>query len=280
MPKRAARIHPDLLEKVCRTLRADGHAGSLPGLASEAGVTADTLRRHFAEVVGVTPRQYAEAGRLGRLKERLKRGEPVTRALFEEGYGSTSRLYEKAQGRLGMTPATYRRGAPGVPIRYALAPCRLGHVLLAGTPFGVCSVKLGSSETPLVRQLREEFPEAELVRDDEGLGAWVASLLARIEGRPAPELPMDIAATAFQERVYRALLRIPAGETRSYSEVARSIGRPEAARAVARACATNPVAIVIPCHRAVGRDGSLTGYRWGVERKRALLDSEKTGAGK
>jgi AraC family transcriptional regulator of adaptative response/methylated-DNA-[protein]-cysteine methyltransferase len=198
--------------------------------------------------------------------------------LYDAGYGSTSRVYERAHAHLGMTPATYRRGGPGVRIRTLTVPCSLGWLLVAATERGVCRISLGDSAPPLERALRAEFPAAAVVGDDGTLEAWVARLRAYLDGdTPQIDLPLDVRATAFQRRVWEALQRIPFGSTRSYSEVARAIGRPAAARAVARACATNPAAVVIPCHRVVREDGGLGGYRWGLKRKEALLARESAG---
>jgi AraC family transcriptional regulator of adaptative response/methylated-DNA-[protein]-cysteine methyltransferase len=196
--------------------------------------------------------------------------------MYEAGYGSSSRLYERAASQLGMTPGAYRRGAPAAAVRYTLADCPLGRVLLAGTERGVCAVSLGDDDAGLEAWLKGEYPAADVRRDDKALRAWVGLLLEHLKGRrPHLELPLDVQATAFQWRVWQELQKIPAGTTRTYAEVARALGRPTAARAVARACATNPVSVVVPCHRVVRGDGHLGGYRWGLSRKRALLDREK-----
>jgi AraC family transcriptional regulator of adaptative response/methylated-DNA-[protein]-cysteine methyltransferase len=225
--------------------------------------------------LGVSPRQYRDERRLARFKTRLKEGKKVSPALYDAGYGSTSRVYERAHAHLGMTPASYARGGPGVQIRSVTVPCSLGWLLVAATEQGICRISFGDSTASLERALRSEFPAAAVARGDGALEAWVARLLAHLDGRaPRIDLPLDVAATAFQRRVWEALQRIPYGTTRSYSEVARAIGRPAAARAVARACATNPAPLVIPCHRVVREDGTLGGYRWGLKRKRALLERE------
>ena len=196
-------------------------------------------------------------------------------ALYEAGYGSSSRLYERAAAQLGMTPATYGRGGRHTSIRYAVADCPLGRLLLAATDRGVCALYLGDRDGPLEEELGREFPEAQR-RREAGLGDWLAELVAHLEGRrPHLELPLDVQATAFQWRVWQELRAIPYGSTRTYHEIARALGQPTAARAVARACATNPVSVVIPCHRVVREDGDLGGYRWGLERKRALLARER-----
>lgn len=265
---------------VCRRIEASADSRlSLASLSAEVGWGPHHLQRTFKRIVGVSPRQYADGLRLRSLRERLRKGDPVTTAIYDAGYGSSSRVYERAPDRLGMTPATYRRGGRGMRLAYAIAPSALGRLLVAATERGVSAVRLGSSEAELVDSLRAEFPAADLVRDDAGVGSWLNAVLQRVEGGPPhADLPLDIRGTAFQQRVWDALRAIPPGEVRSYGEVARSIGAPKAARAVARACATNPVALVIPCHRVVPGSGGTGGYRWGAERKVALLDREKRAA--
>jgi AraC family transcriptional regulator of adaptative response/methylated-DNA-[protein]-cysteine methyltransferase len=264
------------VREACRLLSEDRDAPLRLGALAEAlGVSPRHLLRTFKETLGVTPRQYAAARRLAAFKGRLKKGDSVTGALYEVGFGSSSRLYEDVQGRLGMTPATYRRGGRGMSIGYTIARSPLGLLLVAATARGVAAVSLGDSEAALEAALRAEYPHAEIARDDRGLERWVSLVLAHISGTaPRQDLPLDVQATAFQHRVWQELRAIPRGETRSYSEVARRIGSPTASRAVARACATNRVALIVPCHRVVEAGGGLGGYRWGVARKRALLDSE------
>jgi AraC family transcriptional regulator of adaptative response/methylated-DNA-[protein]-cysteine methyltransferase len=266
-----------LVRRACALLQEDrGEAWALDALAAEVGVSARHLHRLFKDRLGVSPRQYAEALRMGSLKSRLRKGDAVTQALYEAGFGSSSRLYDDVQGRLGMTPGTYRRGGRGVRIRYTVAACPLGHVLVAATERGIAAVRLGDRADALERDLREEYASAELLRDDAGLADRVDAVLGLISGRaPDRELPLDVQATAFQQRVWQELRAIPAGETRTYGEVARRLGRPGAARAVARACASNPVALVVPCHRVVPASGSAGGYRWGTARKEALLSAER-----
>jgi AraC family transcriptional regulator, regulatory protein of adaptative response / methylated-DNA-[protein]-cysteine methyltransferase len=253
----------------------DAHAGeriTLAALASETGLSPFHLQRVFRRELGVTPREYQQARRLDRLRVQLRRGETVSRATYDAGFGSPSRVYEQA-ARLGMTPAVYRRGGVGLQIRFAIVPSPLGQLLVATTAKGVCTVSLGGTDAQLERRLRAEFPRAVVDRDDEGSLAKVAGrVVAHIRGDgPAHDLPLDVRGTAFQQQVWRALLAIPYGETRSYADVAAAIGQPTATRAVARACATNPVAVVIPCHRVVRSDGGLGGYAGGVERKERLL---------
>ncbi len=264
------------IARVCRLIEERrGERISLARLSDAAGVSSFHLQRLFKRALGVSPRQYAEALRASALKARLKGGSPVAEATYEAGYGSSSRVYEKADRQLGMTPATYGRGGKGMRIAYGLAQSSLGRVLIAATERGISAVYLGDDDRALEAALHEEYPAAETRRYDAALGPWLASVLKVVEGeRPLADLPLDVQATAFQWRVWQALREIPKGETRSYREVAAAIGEPSAARAVARACATNRVSVVIPCHRVVASDGSTSGYRWGVERKKALLNRE------
>ena len=237
------------------------------------------LQRRFKAALGITPRAYADSCRLRQLKRSLQAGDNVTRAMYDAGYGSSSRLYERTASQLGMTPDKYRRGAIAATIRYACAGSPLGRMLIAATDRGVCAIQFANSDAELLEGLKREFPFAARKLDDGGLQTYVAALLEKMTGRELnAALPLDIRATAFQRRVWTYLQSIPFGSTRSYSQVAKAIRRPRAARAVARACATNPVAVAIPCHRVVREDGSLSGYRWGVERKRELLELERQGA--
>lgn len=249
---------------------------SLPALASRFGVSKFRILRTFKKVMGVTPRQFAGACRMRRVKGLLRAGRPVAHSLYEAGYGSSSRLYERSNAHLGMTPAAYRRGGSGIEIRYAVKPCgSLGWVLAGATSKGVSTVRMGSSRTELERGLREEFPGATLDGSDRQLAAWLGLILDHLAGRaPRLNVPLDVHATAFQHRVWQELIKIPYGTTVTYEEVARRIGKPRAARAVGHACATNPVSIVVPCHRVLRTDGKLGGYRWGLERKQALLKME------
>lgn len=276
-PTEAATADPriPLVREVCRLIDArSDEPASLTALSQRARTTPHRLVRAFRAVLGLTPRQYRDERRLVRFKTQLKERKRVSPALYEAGYGSSSRVYERAHEQLGMTPATYGRGGPGTRITFAIAPCALGRLLVAGTERGICRIGLGDDAVALQRELRLEFPGAVIARDDATLRSWVAEVVAHLDGRQAHlDLPLDIRATAFQRRVWEALRKIPYGSTRSYSQIARVIGN--AARAVARACATNPVAVVIPCHRVVREDGDLGGYRWGEERKRALLQRER-----
>jgi len=245
-------------------------------LAKTLGTTQATLRRAFLQVTGLKPRELAEALRIKRFKGMLRAGKSITDALYETGYGSSSRVYERSNAQLGMTPATYRKGGQGMKIGYTIAKSPLGKVLVAATERGVSAVYLGDAESTLISELREEYPRAEIAPAPDAFQRWVGEIVQRIEGKqPRLELPLDLQATAFQRRVWQELQRIPRGRTRTYSQVARSLGQPKAVRAVARACATNPVSIVVPCHRVIREDGALAGYRWGISRKEQLLAQER-----
>src|SRR5437016_3861014 len=245
-------------------------------LAQTLGATQSTLRRAFLQVTGLKPRELAEALRLKRFKALMRAGKSITDALYETGYGSSSRVYERSNAQLGMTPATYRKGGLGMKLGYTIAKSPLGKVLVAATERGVSAVYLGDAENTMIAGLREEYPRAEISPATDSFQRWVREIVQRIEGKqPRLELPLDLQATAFQRRVWQELQRIPRGRTRTYSQVARSLGQPKAVRAVARACATNPVSIVVPCHRVIREDGALAGYRWGLSRKEQLLTQER-----
>jgi len=249
----------------------------LGALARILGTTQATLRRAFLQVTGLKPRELAEALRIKRFKAMLRAGKSITDALYETGYGSSSRVYERSNAQLGMTPATYQKGGKGMKIGYSIAKSPIGKVLVGATERGVSAVYLGDAENAMIAELREEYPRAEIVPAADSFQRWVREIVQRIEGKqPRMELPLDLQATAFQRRVWQELQRIPRGRTRSYSQVARSLGQPKAVRAVARACATNPVSIVVPCHRVIREDGKLAGYRWGLSRKEQLLAQERT----
>jgi AraC family transcriptional regulator of adaptative response/methylated-DNA-[protein]-cysteine methyltransferase len=263
----------------------EAHVGervTLDTLAEVAGMSPHHLQRTFTRVVGVSPKRYAAALRAERMKAELRRGGTVSRAVFDAGYGASSRAYDAAEAHLGMTPATYRRGGQGVHIRYVTTPTDLGTLLVAATARGVCAVMLGDDAGALDSALAAEYPNAtrereDLARLDAGadLRAWTESIAAHLSGTHAElAVPTDVSGTVFQERVWRELRAIPYGETRSYTEVAAAIGAPRAVRAVASACARNRVALVIPCHRVVREGGALGGYRWGLERKRRILARE------
>lgn len=268
--------HLDLVQEICRALEMEmEHPPTLNALAEQFHLSPYHLQRTFKRIVGVTPRQYAAAQRIERLKSHLKNGNSVTDAVYEAGYQSSSSVYQQAADQLGMAPARYQRGGIAERISYTVVRCSLGSLLVATTEKGICSVRLGDSETELTMTLYDEFPAATIQRQDADLAEYVAVLLSYLDGeRPHLDLPLDVQATAFQQRVWEALRMIPYGSTRSYREVAEAIGKPTAVRAVAQACGANSAALVIPCHRVVREDGSLGGYRWGVERKQTLLAKE------
>lgn len=262
--------------RACRALEAAEETPTLKALADAAGYSAFHFHRLFRRVTGVTPKAYADAARIRRVREGLRGPESVTEALYGAGYGAASRFYEAASGHLGMTPTAYRRGGEGAEIRFAVGACSLGALLVAATPRGICAISLGADPDALVSELQDLFPRARLVGGDPAFEAYMAQVVGLIEAPAlAKDLPLDVRGTAFQRQVWEALRRIPQGATATYAEIAAAIGRPTAARAVARACAGNTLAVAIPCHRVVRTDGSLSGYRWGVERKKALLDRER-----
>ena len=278
MPTAADADTVSLVADLCDYIRVNVDAPlTLAALGRQAGFSPAHLQRVFKRVVGVSPRQFADACRLDKLKGNLKKGDNVTTAMMAAGYSSSSRLYEHAADQLGMTPGQYQKGGP-VAIRFATAACPLGRVILAATAKGVCWLSFGDTDRAMEAALRAEFPKATVSRADDDLTAWMAELQRHFIGeQPHLDLPLDVRATAFQRRVWDALIAIPYGETRSYKQVAEAIGAPTAVRAVARACATNPVAVVVPCHRVIGTDGKLHGYAGGLHRKMKLLDAEKNG---
>ncbi len=277
--------HANEVAKVCRQIEAsltersgaaENQTLKLSALAASAGISAHQLERAFQRLLGITPRQYADAQRMQRLKSQLRKGDDVTTALYDAGFGSSSRLYERAPEQLGMTPATYRRGGKGMQISYTVVASPLGRLLVAATQRGISALYLGDDDAKLEAELAKEYPNAEIRRNRNGLQHWVRALLAHLRGQePNLEIPTDVQATAFQRRVWEELRRIPYGTTRTYTQIARSIGKPSAIRAVARACATNPVSVLVPCHRVVRQDGDLAGYRWGLERKKSLQKRER-----
>jgi AraC family transcriptional regulator of adaptative response/methylated-DNA-[protein]-cysteine methyltransferase len=270
--------HAAAVAKVCRLIERAEEAPPLATLAAAAGLSAWHFHRVFKDMTGVTPKEYATANRARRARAALARSRTVTDAIYAAGFASSGRFYEASSAMLGMTPTQFRAGAATLEIRVALGASSLGAVLVAVTARGVCAILLGDSPEALRRQLRERFPRARLVSGDEGLETTVTRVVASIETPGAGlDLPLDIRGTAFQQRVWRALRNVPPGTTTTYGRLARQIGAPSAARAVAGACAANPLAVAIPCHRVVGKDGALTGYRWGLPRKRALLDRESEG---
>jgi AraC family transcriptional regulator of adaptative response/methylated-DNA-[protein]-cysteine methyltransferase len=248
---------------------------TLERLSRLAGMSPYHLQRTFKRLIGVSPKAYASARRMERMKSRLKEGDTVSRATYEAGYGSGSRAYEHARSGLGMTPGSYRNGGRGLHIRYALAPTAVGQLLVAATDRGVCAVTLGDDASQLEAALEREYPAATLTRNDDELREYTTQVLDLLTGSEGKVLPLDVPGTVFQWQVWNALRRIPAGETRSYREIAQQLGKPNGARAVAAACASNRLALVIPCHRAVRGTGDTGGYRWGMERKRRILDQER-----
>ncbi|MGE0735647.1 MAG: bifunctional DNA-binding transcriptional regulator/O6-methylguanine-DNA methyltransferase Ada [Alphaproteobacteria bacterium] len=263
--------------------RYDEQPPTLGAIAEHVGLSPFHLQRAFKKSLGVSPKEYAQQIRGKRFKKLLRNGSDVTGAIYEAGFGAPSRVYENTRRSLGMTPATYKKGGAGAVMHYAFAPSDLGLILVAATGRGVCFVALGDDRRKLAAELRAEFPQAAISPDGvEGVGgkfgAWVAAVVRQVEGKPAnKKLPLDVRATAFQWRVWRELCEIPQGETRTYSAIAARLGKPSAQRAVGRACATNPVSIVVPCHRAIREDGGLGGYRWGLPRKEKLLAIEAGG---
>jgi AraC family transcriptional regulator of adaptative response/methylated-DNA-[protein]-cysteine methyltransferase len=268
----------ELVTRACRLIEESADTLSLKELGARLNASPYYLQRTFTRIAGVSPRQYALAHRVKQFKTNIKDGGTVTGAMYDAGYGSSSRLYERSDAELGMTPASYARGGRGAKINYTTLACELGRLLVAATARGLCAVRLGDSDEELEAALLEEFPEASIERDADSLGAYVEAILQQVAGEEsARALPLDVRATAFQRRVWSYLQSIPRGEVQSYGEVAARLGQPSAVRAVARACATNGVALVIPCHRVVRSNGEAGGYRWGIERKHALLNRERSG---
>ena len=280
MPKSSAQAgrsrHAATVAAACRRIERAEQAPSLAVLAREAGLSPHHFQRVFKAIAGVTPKAYAQAHRAKTVRGELARpGARVTDAMFDAGYNASSRFYAHASAMLGMTPTQYRDGGVDARIMFALGQCSLGAILVACSARGVCAISLGDDPEALLRELQDRFPCAELVGGDAGFEALVARVVGFVEApRVGLDLPLDVRGTAFQQRVWDALRRIPPGETASYTEIARAIGAPKSVRAVARACATNTLALAIPCHRVVRSDGALSGYRWGVARKRALLERE------
>jgi AraC family transcriptional regulator of adaptative response/methylated-DNA-[protein]-cysteine methyltransferase len=275
--RREARI----VAEACRAIEAAEEPPKLDALAERAGLSPSHFHRLFQKATGVTPRAYGAAERARRVRESLATGDgSVTEAIYGAGFNASSRFYEASDALLGMTPTELRRGGEAARIRFAVGECSLGAILVAQSAKGVCAILLGEEPDALVRDLQDRFPKAEFVGGDDAFEATVAAVVGLVEEpRLGLDLPLDIRGTAFQQRVWQALRTIPAGETASYAEIARRIGSPAAVRAVAGACAANALAVAIPCHRVVRTDGDLSGYRWGVERKRDLLAREAAAAG-
>lgn len=263
------------IEKVCRLIERSEETPSLEKLSKHAGMSVFHLHRTFKAITGLTPSEYGAAHRTKRVRKTLSKSQSVTEAIYDAGFNSNSRFYQSANEALGMTPTSFRDGGVNMFIHFAIAECSLGSILVATSERGVCAVLLGDDPVHLVHDLQDQFPKADLVGAESGYEDMVAKVIGLIERpRVGLNLPLDIRGTAFQQRVWKALQRIPAGTTASYADVAKSIGMPKAVRAVAQACGANTLAVAIPCHRVIKNDGALSGYRWGVERKRALLDRE------
>jgi len=282
------RCHPDgasaderyaaVVVQACRLIESADQEPSLDELASSVGLSKHHFHRIFRKIAGLTPKAYATAHRNRKVRDGLATKGSVTEAIYDAGFNSSGRFYEKSREALGMKPTTRRAGGSGETIRFALGECSLGTILVGATAKGVCSVLLGDSAAELLQMFQEQFPRAELIGGEADFDRWIAQVVAFIDV-PGSELklPLDIRGTAFQQRVWKALAKIPMGRTASYAAIARKIGSPAATRAVAQACAANKLAVVIPCHRVVRSNGSLSGYRWGVERKQILLDRERPG---
>ena len=260
--------------KACKMIDSDNMV-SLNGLSSELNVSTFQLQRKFKELIGVSPKKYAEAKRMEKFRSGIREGDDVTDAMYDAGFGSSSRLYENVSEKLGMTPAVYKKGGKGIKISYVITECELGRLLVARTPRGICSVTFGDDDAVLAADLENEFPNAEIAYDGSELKSSVEMILEYLAGKTKRLLlPLDLQATAFQLQVWEFLRKIPYGQTLSYSQVAEKLGDKKKVRAVAQACARNRVALVIPCHRVVASNGKLSGYRWGMERKKALLERE------
>jgi AraC family transcriptional regulator of adaptative response/methylated-DNA-[protein]-cysteine methyltransferase len=271
------RQNADVVSEMCRVIEASDEIPDLDALARKAGFSPFHFHRLFKSITGVTPRNYALAHRAKRLREGLTNGSSVTAAIYGAGYGSTSRFYENSNEVLGMKPMEYRSGGINTEIRFAVGDSSLGKVLVASTERGVCAIFLDDAVEPMVEELKRRFPKAKLIGGDKDFEKLVAKVVAFVEApKHGLDLPLDLQGTAFQQRVWNALREIPLGETRTYGDIAKKIGAPDAVRAVGTACGANHVSLAVPCHRVVGKTGALTGYRWGVERKKTLLEREKT----
>ncbi|CAB3887108.1 bifunctional transcriptional activator/DNA repair enzyme AdaA [Achromobacter anxifer] len=270
--------HATAIERACRALEA-GQAPDLSALAEQAGMSRFHFHRVFKAATGITPKAYADALRASRAREHLKQSASVTDAMYDAGFNSSGRFYEAAPAILGMTPTAFRRNGAGVDIRFAVAQCSLGALLVAASDTGICEIALHEDPEQLVHNLQDRFKAARLIGADAQFEGWVAAVVGFVEDPSRGlDLPLDVRGTAFQRQVWQALREIPVGETATYTDIAERIGSPRAVRAVARACATNNIALAIPCHRVVRTDGSLAGYRWGIDRKRELIAREARAA--
>jgi len=270
-----AERHAQAVQNACRAIEAADTAPELETLAQAAHLSRFHFLRVFRKVTGLTPRQYAANHRAERVRAELRTGASITTAIYDAGFNSGSRFYEKSSEILGMTASQYKGGGKGVEIRYTISQSSLGLVIIAGTTRGICAVRFGDSKSQLIEDLRQTFPEAAVAQGNEDFDQWAKAVIEQIDHPAQPRnLPLDIQGTAFQQRVWQALREIPAGATQSYAQLAARIGSPNAVRAVGTACGANPVAVLVPCHRAVRSDGSLAGYRWGLDRKQQLLQKE------
>jgi AraC family transcriptional regulator, regulatory protein of adaptative response / methylated-DNA-[protein]-cysteine methyltransferase len=268
--------HIELVEQICREIdQRISEKLTLSQLATQFNLSSAYLQRTFKSIVGITPRQYTEVSRLARFKLELTQEDNVAQAVYQAGYNSSSSLYENISSKLGMTPKIYQQQGKTIQITYTVVDCSLGYLLVATTDKGICSVKLGDRPKELIKILTDEFQQATIIRDDQNHQDWIKKILNLITGTESdPDLPLDIRGTAFQQQVWQALQKIPYGAIRTYTDIAQDLGKPKAVRAIANACGANPVALIIPCHRVVRNDGSLGGYRWGIERKQKLIEQE------
>lgn len=278
LPRRNHPIQPkiQLTARICREIENLESTSNLAYLSQKFNLSKTYLQRTFKCIVGISPRQYREALRRSRFKQYLRQEENIAQAIYRAGYNSSSSLYENISLKLGMTPRTYQQFGAGTEIRYSTASCDLGNLLVATTGKGICAVRLGNTPTDLTNALKIEFSNATIIEDNENYREWIEQILQSIEGKEADlDLPLDIRSTAFQRQVWQALQKIPYGETRTYQDIAHELNKPKATRAVGSACGANPVALIIPCHRVLRSDGGLGGYRWGIDRKRKLLEIEQ-----
>ena len=277
-PREATSSQIELIGSICSFIEASLEKKlTLSALSAHAGISSFHLQRTFKRAVGISPRQYIEARRLEKMKSSLRNGKTVTKALYDVGFNSRSRIYGKVQNNFGVNPGTYRRGGKGMRIEYAITSCPTGRLLFGVTEKGICAVCLGESDYVVEAALARDYPSAIITRNDRDLAPWIQCFMKYFEGQEfRRDLPIDIQATSFQWRVWKQIQAVPRGGTTTYGNIARAIGKPDSFRAVARACATNPVSLIIPCHRVIGQDGSLRGYRWGKNRKRELLSLERT----
>lgn len=277
-----AQRHSALIAAACRQIEAAEEMPNLEALAQAAGMSRFHFHRIFKSITGVTPKAYATTRLGARMRQELQQAPSVTQALYSAGYNTSSRFYAQADQQLGMSPSTYRKGGDGMTVRFAIGESSLGAVLVAASDKGICAILLGDDPDALLRELQDQLPRAHLVGAEQAFEATVARVIGLIDvpgSTPGADLPLDVRGTAFQRQVWEVLRKIPAGTTMSYAEIAQAIGSPRAVRAVGRACASNPLAVAIPCHRVVRTDGDLSGYRWGIERKRELLARERASKG-